>query len=337
MKDTILYKIFTAALILVNLSFFTGCDKKNNKLKHQITLVMAEVNSEDSICGQMDYVFKQKVEELSQNEIIINIKYDGVLGNEQKVINFLMTKDSFIHLARVGANLSDYGADKSGLLSIPYTFSSREGFWNFADSPVAQLLLNESYDKGLGIKGLFYAEEGFRNFISTVPLYSPQSLKGKNMRVSGKSLTNLSAAFETKAVQVSFSRMAKAFSSGEIQIAEQPLTNYYSNDLYISAPYVILDKHLIGAVQTIISASCWDSLSQKEQDILMEAGKYAQEYCRHLDKDMESMTLEKLKEKGVVVTQVKNPDQWKDKCSNLIKEASSGHPELYKLILEYQK
>ena len=321
-------------LIFTVLFLLSGCTPKKKQAASELTLVMAEVNAEDSICGQMDHAFKQKVEELSKNKIIINIKYNGILGDEKHVLQSLMTADSYIHLARVGANLSAYGAKKSALLSIPYTFENNEHFWKFTQSQAAQEILNEAYEKNTGIKGLFFAEEGFRHFISSRPVYSVKSIRGKKMRVSGTILTGIANSLEAEPVYMNFNRLARAFASGEIQLADQPLSNYYADNFYICAPYVILDAHMIGAVQTVISASCWDSLSEEQQKIFIQAGQYAQDFCRQIEKDSEAENIRILTEKGVSVTRVSDKTPWKNACSDFIQKSSEEYPELYKQILE---
>ena len=54
-------------IVLLTISLFTlsfiGCSKKNVEDK-PVTLVMAEVNPAETIAGQVDQAFKQKVEEL---------------------------------------------------------------------------------------------------------------------------------------------------------------------------------------------------------------------------------------------------------------------------------
>ena len=45
------------------------------------------------------------------------------------------------------------------LLSLPYTFVSREHWWNFANSDLAPDFLNEPQELGLPVRGIFYGEE----------------------------------------------------------------------------------------------------------------------------------------------------------------------------------
>ena len=72
-----------------------------------------------------------------------------------------------IDMSRISAfALTSYGVEKSVLLSIPYTFVNRDHFWNFANSDLAPEFLMEPHDNNLGVRGLFYGEEGFRHFFT---------------------------------------------------------------------------------------------------------------------------------------------------------------------------
>ena len=122
----------------------------------EVTLVYAEVNPLDTIVGQMATDFKTKVEELSDGKITIDVQASGVLGSENDVLDTMLGGGGTIDMSRISAfALNSYGAKKSMLLSIPYTFQDRAHFWNFATSDLAQEFLTEPVDLGLGVRGLY--------------------------------------------------------------------------------------------------------------------------------------------------------------------------------------
>ena len=107
-----------------------------------MALVYAEVNPlEGTIVGQTATAFKEKVEELSGGSITIDIQANGVLGAESDVLDTMLGGGGTIDMARISAfALTSYGGEKSSLLSVPFTFVSRDHFWNFATSDLAQEL-----------------------------------------------------------------------------------------------------------------------------------------------------------------------------------------------------
>lgn len=111
-----------------------------------VTLVYAEVNPlEGTIVGQTATAFKEKVEELSGGSIKVDLQASGVLGAEADVLDAMLGHSGTVDMARLSASsLTNYGATKAGLLALPYVFSSREHFWKFAKSDVAQEFLSET-------------------------------------------------------------------------------------------------------------------------------------------------------------------------------------------------
>ncbi|HSR04686.1 MAG TPA: C4-dicarboxylate ABC transporter substrate-binding protein, partial [Proteiniclasticum sp.] len=86
----------------------------------EVTLVYAEVNPLETIVGQTDTAFKEKVEELSGGKITIDIQASGVLGSENDVLDTMLGGGGTIQMSRISAfALTSYGGEKSKLLSIP--------------------------------------------------------------------------------------------------------------------------------------------------------------------------------------------------------------------------
>ena len=147
-----------------------------------VTLVYAEVNPLDTIVGMTASEFKAQVEKLSGGTITIDIQHSGVLGSENDVLDNILAGGDTIDISRISAfALTSYGCQKSKLLSLPFTFVSREHFWAFANSDMAADFLNEPQTLGLPVRGIFYGEEGFRHFFTAKPIASTSP--GKTMPI----------------------------------------------------------------------------------------------------------------------------------------------------------
>lgn len=327
--------LFILSSLLISSALLISCGKNNSEKK--LSLVMAEVNPENSICGRMDMAFKSKVEQLSKGNITVDVQYSGVLGNESQIIELMKTQDSSIQIARVSANLTQYGGKKSGLITIPYTFSNADHFWKFAQSDIAKEILNEPYEMGLGLKGLCYAEEGFRNFFSTTKIQSVADMKNLHMRVSGKILPEICDSLKAIKEEVPFTDLYVSLQTGTVDVADQPISNYLTNSFYKVAPYMIMDGHMIGAVQILISSKCWDSLSEQQKEIIETAANYASEYCRLISEEEETKALETMKNEGAEFVEVDDIKEWQDTCKAIIQKDSAEFPEIYQQIISLSK
>ena len=206
-----------------------------------ITLTMAEVNPlENTVCGAMDLKFKEEVEKLSGGQIQIDLQGGGVLGVEADILDGMLGGTGTVDICRISAfALTSYGTKKSVLLSLPYTFADRNHYWNFANSELGQEFLNESEELGLGVKGLYFGEEGFRHFftVESKPIASPADMKGMKIRVSNDPImTKMVQSLGATPSPVSMSEIYSSMQNGTIDGAEQPTVNYAGNSFQEVGP-----------------------------------------------------------------------------------------------------
>lgn len=221
------------------------------------------------------------------------------------------------------------------LLSLPYTFVSREHYWNFASSDLASEFLLEPHENGSGVRGLFYGEEGFRHFFTVNEISGMEDLAGMKLRVSNDPVMNgLVESLGASPTVVSFNELYSALQTGVVDGAEQPIANYKSNAFPEVAPCMILDGHTLGAIQVIITDEAWDSLTEEQQNILMEAGEYASQFNKKISADAENEVLEQLKADGIKIVEVPDVTPWQEAVKGVIEENTKGQEELYQKILE---
>ena len=293
-----------------------------------VTLVMAEVNPLDSIIGQMDSAFKEKVEELSGGSITVDIQASGVLGAEENVLDSIMSGSNQIDIARISVfALNSYGVQKTVFCTLPFVFESPEHFWNFASSDLAQEFLNEPQEIGLPVRGLFFGEEGFRHFFTRndIPVSSIDDLKGLKLRVSNDPIMNdLVEGLGASPTVVSFNELYSGLQTGVCDGAEQPIGNYQSNAFNEVASNLILDGHTLGAVQVIITDNAWNKLTENQQAVIKEASAYAQQFNKDMVDSAEAEILEQLKADGVTVVEVEDKTPWIEAVSGVLEPYTTG-------------
>ena len=302
-----------------------------------IVLTYAEVNPLDTIVGMTGSFFKEKVEELSGGQIVIDIQASGVLGSEAQVLDNILSGGDTIDMSRLSAfALTSYGCQKAMLLSIPYTFASREHFWNFANSELAQDFLAEPQTIGLPLRGVCYGEEGFRHFFfkSELEINGIEDLKGLKIRVSEDPvMTGMVKDLGANPTVVNFTELYSALQTGVVDGAEQPIANYKSNAFPEVANTLLLDGHTLGAIQLVITDNAWNKLNEEQQGWIMEAGRLTQAYNAELSAAKENEVLEQLKADGCKVVEVTDSDAWFNACQNTINANTSSQAELYQTLV----
>ena len=302
-----------------------------------VTLVYAEVNPLDTIVGQTASYFKEQVESLSGGSITIDLQASGVLGSENDVLDNILAGGDTIDISRISAfALTSYGCKKSMLLSLPYTFVSREHWWNFANSDLAPDFLNEPQELGLPVRGIFYGEEGFRHFFTVEPVAGIADLAGMKLRVSNDPVMNgLVEGLGASPTVVSFNELYSALQTGVVDGAEQPIANYASNAFPEVANNLILDGHTLGAVQVVITDNAWNNkLTANQQEAIMEAGRLSQEFNASLSEEEENRVLEELKAEGCNVVDVPDKTAWQEACAQVITDNTAGLEDLYQQIVD---
>lgn len=299
-----------------------------------VTLVFAEVNPLDSLDGKIAAFFKQKVEEKTNGSVIIDIQASGVLGAEADVLDGMTNNNGTVDLCRISCfALNSYGGKLSSLLSVPYTFESRDHFWKFTETELAQKILDEPQELGLGIHGLYYQEEGFRDFFMVEPVSGIEDLAGKKIRVSSDPiLTGVVESLGASPTVISFTELYTSLQSGVVDGGDQPVTLYESNAFNEVAPNFLMDHHTLSASEVVVSDESWNALTAEQQDAIMEAGQEASQYARELSEQEEEESIARLKEKGVVFTEVTDYAPWQEACADVIAQFTEGMEEEYAQI-----
>lgn len=322
------------ALMLAIMTVF-GCSAA---MAEPVTLVYAEVNPlEGTIVGSIAKFFKEKVEELSGGEIIIDIQASGVLGTEAQILDGIMMDAGTVDISRISAfALSSYGCKKATLLSLPFVFENRQHFWNFANSELATEFLNEPQTVGLPLRGIAYGEEGFRHFFfkTGLEINGIEDLKDLKIRVSEDPvMTGMVKNLGAYPTTVSFTELYSALQSGVVVGAEQPIANYKSNAFPEVANTLLLDGHTLGAIQLVITDLGWAKLTEQQQAWILEAGKLTQEYNAQIVEAAEAEVLAALKAEGCNIIEVTDKTPYMEACKPVVEANVGAEMAAYEAIL----
>lgn len=303
----------------------------------KVTLVYAEVNPLDSTCGKVATKFKERVEELSGGSVEIDIQASGVLGAEGDVLDNIIGGVGTIDMARLSVStMTAYGVQKSTLLALPFEFVSRDHFWNFATSDLAQEFMDEPEELGLGFRGLFLGEEGFRHIFTNVEVKDLAGLQGKKIRVStDAAMLAMIDALGASSTVVSYNELYSSLQTGVVDGAENPIVNYKANAFYEVAPYLILDGHQLGVIELVITDASWDKLTDAQKECVKQAAAECADYNKEISEAGEQEALEAIAD-SITVTDVPDKTPWVEACADVIAESTKDYADLHKAIQDLQ-
>ncbi len=334
-------KVFAMVLCLAVLgSFLFAAGEKEagaSAEKKSYVLKYAELNPDGHIMDLAGDHFAKLVEEKSAGRIKIQVYPAGQLGDEKTMYQTLQMGGGAIDICRGNTNsLGDFGMKKLTLFGLPFIFRDRAHLWNVINSPLGQEFLNEPRDLKSGFVGLFYLDEGARNFFTSkkVTINSINDYKGLKLRVPTTDLmTETVSALGVQSTPISFSELYSALQTGTVDGAEQPHSGYYSNKFYEVAPNYILSGHTYSPSIVIMSASVYDKLDAEAQAILMEAAKETAEWNRQSIEVLDNELLTKIKAAGANVIEVKDKTPYIEATKDVVRKYAKGYEQYYDAIL----
>ncbi len=306
-------------------------------LADTVTLVYAEVNPITSLMGQTAQYFADKVAEYSGGTVAIDIQAGGAIGNEADVVDGMVGGAGMVDLCRISNfTLNAYGATQIQLLSLPFLWTGRDHFWAFAASDLGKEILMDPENKGIGVFGLFYVEEGFRSFFFKDAVMDIAGMADKKIRVAPDPImTGVVSSLGANPTSVSFTELYQALNTGVVDGAEQPIANYYSNRFHEVAPYFIMDQHTLGCGSVIITDAAWARLDEAQQNAVMLASADASEFNKNLSASYEKDTVMKLLAEGAVMIGVADFTPWQDAVADVAAQnIPAGYEADYQAILD---
>ncbi len=305
--------------------------KKNYVLKY------AELNPDGHIMDQAGDYFAKLVEEKSEGRIKIQVYPAGQLGDEKTMYQTLQMGGGAIDICRGNTNsLGDFGMKKLTLFGLPFIFRDRTHLWNVLNSPLGEEFLNEPEELDSGFVGLFYLDEGARNFFTAknIVIDSIDDYKGLKLRVPTTDLmTETVSALGVQSTPISFSELYSALQTGTVDGAEQPHSGYDANKFYEVAPNYILSGHTYSPSIVIMSASVYEKLDAEAQAILKEASKETAEWNRQSIEKLDNELLEKIKAAGANVIEVEDKTPYIEATADVVKKYAAGYETYYEQIL----
>lgn len=297
-------KLMTLAALALSMALTSAC-----ALGETVLQLGTTVNEQDSFHVAATK-FAELVSERTNGEYKIEIYPNGTLGDESTMLDSMtmgmldmgiITSGPFVNFSQM-----------MGVLDMPYLFANNEEAYKVLDSEIGRELLDTLEDAGL--KGLAYAERGFRNLTNSVrPINNAADLEGLKLRVMENEVyTATFSALKVNAVPMAWSEALTAMQQGTIEGEENPINVIYSYKLWdYGQKYVTLDRHSYSTAIITMSLDVFNSLDEATQEIFLTSAQEAAEYERAWVAEQEASQLETIKSHGVEVIETPETDTFR--------------------------
>ncbi|MDN5842167.1 MAG: TRAP transporter substrate-binding protein [Alcaligenaceae bacterium] len=245
------------------------------------TVLKAAHSSATTSTGHHALEFMAKeLKEKTDGRITVQIFPSSQLGSEREQIESIQLGNldmSFVSSAVLGAFNPQFFA-----LDIPFMFKDRPGVYRVLDGKIGKDLLDSLGQ--VGIKGLTYWENGFRQLTNNVkPIRSPADLEGMKMRTMENEVHI--AAWKAEGANpapLAFGELFTALQQGTFDAQEGPINLFYDMKFYEVQKYITRTNHVYSPWPLLINPDVYNSFSDEDRAIFDQVVLDATAYQRDL-------------------------------------------------------
>ena len=246
--------------------------------------------------------FGEELERLSDGRLTIEPHYDNALGAEREVIEGM-------GLGIIDAGIASTGpmggfVDEFLLFDLPYIFEDHEHAYGFLDSEHGEELAQLAEEQ-MNVKFLAWMENGFRHNTNSVrPLEHPSDLDGINHRTQESRVqVDTWEALGANATPMAWTEVYTALQQGVMDSQENPLATIYDVNFYEVQDYLNITQHVYSPAPLMMSLNLFNSFSEEDQQIILEAAQIALPVQREASQELEQRYKGELAELGMTVTE----------------------------------
>ena len=268
-------------------------------LSMAVELKFAHAAPDTDLQQSLATFFAEQVEKRTNGEVTVKIYPQGQLGNDQQMITGV--RSGIIDIEMSGLNNFDGLMPEIGGLMLPYIFTSRQHAYKVLDGEVGQKVLAD-FEK-LGLKGLGFPENGYRNITNNrKPIRTPADVVGLKIRTNNsKALNEMFALLKANPQPLPISELYTALETGVVEAQEHPINITHSFRYDEVQKYLSLTEHSYSMLVIDMNLKKFNSLTPKQQKVILEVAKEATDYQRQLSIDKEAGILAELEERGMEI------------------------------------
>lgn len=272
-----------------------------------ITLQIGFENSMSEPIGKALVKWQELVAEKGDGSIVIELFPDSQLGNKTDLIDQMLLGEPVMTLAD-GAFFADYGVPDMGIVFGPFLFENWEQCWTLIESDWWAEQTGKLEEMGIKMVAANWAY-GARHTLTTKPVHTPDDLAGLQIRVPTNQIqTKGFEVLGATPVGMSLGDVYTALQQGTIDGGENPLSTLYGRKHHEVAKYLCLDGHVLNFTNWVCSDMWFDSLTEEQQNLLIETGKEAGIYNNQLQAEADEYYMNLMIEEGVTVYQPTEED-----------------------------
>ncbi|MDR1573524.1 MAG: TRAP transporter substrate-binding protein [Clostridiales Family XIII bacterium] len=262
------------------------------------------------MAAALDNVFKKQIEEQSGGSITVDVKHDGLLGNEADLWTGVRSGD--IQAAIVGTPMNQ----EFSMMLIsdwPFLYTGLEHARKvWTESEVAGFVNGKFHEKFPEVEILGWGPNSARTFTSNKKLESFADFKGQLFRMPGNPIhegivENLGASHTV----IALGELYTALETGTVDGQDNGMVTVIAQNFDKVQKYLYETNHIIATLEIVINEDFLNSLSDGQRTIVRDAaaaaaGQAWEDYIKSVDADRQTLI-----DAGMTVTPCSAEDQAK--------------------------
>lgn len=303
MKKSLL--ILLALVLVVSLAACTSKDSapgsSDTGNDENVTLVF----SINAVPGDAHYDAMMKFEEIAEAKSNGSIKVDtfhsGSLFKQDQELAAVKSGEADIVYS--SAPWLAEGSPWISMFNAGYMFKSYDHMTKALNGEIGKEVFGRVVEEQ-GVRPLNAMYLGTRqvNLVKDKEVKVPADLNGVNLRMpNSDAWLFLGKAIGANPTPIAFSELYMALQTGTVDGQDNPLPTVQSAKFYEVTKSITITNHLVDSVWPVINEAKWQSLSEKQQNIVMEALEEARKLCDETNLNREAELIEFFKGEGLSV------------------------------------
>ncbi len=270
--------------------------------------------------------FAKLVSAYTGGEITVALFPNGQLGSEQETVQNCRLGTLDFSVAAIN-NITPF-SPTVGLFTLPYLIQSVDEAVTLTQGPIGEELVQNTI-KSAGVRILGWSYSGFRRLSNSKrPITNPADLKGLTIRVPKNAIMIDSyKSWGVSPTPMAWDEVFTALQQKVLDGQDTPLITQYVMKFYEVQKYITKIRYVFLLEPLVISEQLFQRQSPEIQQVLMRAGKEAQEFCRQFLILFEDSIENELKGKGLeILDPADGEKEWIEKATQTV------WPKFYKSI-----
>ncbi|WP_209125200.1 DctP family TRAP transporter solute-binding subunit [Alkalihalobacillus sp. BA299] len=278
-----------------------GSDAPVQEEEYVLKIAAGTMSPEFSLAKTWRY-YEEELEARSDGRINVELYISGELGGDRELSEAVQMGEIQMVAPSTGAITGFSSA--FNIFDLPFLFKDRETAYTVLDGEPGKKVLG-TLDE-IGLKGLGYFENGFRNLTNDVkPIETAADIEGLSVRTMENDM-HIEAwrSLGANPTPMSFEELYTALQQGTIDGQENPLGLIRDIKLFEVQSHLAMTNHVYSPYVILMHKGFYDSLPADLQLIVEEVTTDATEYNRGLTLEEEKDARETLEAEGMQITEL---------------------------------